>query len=61
MIELKKIRKEKKLTIQKAAKDIGISWTYLGQIETGYRKGNLVIIEKILNYYGYKLSVIKLK
>jgi len=53
--QLRIIRKEKELSLQKVAKDIGIHWNYLGQIERGDRKGNLEIVEKILNYYGYTL------
>ena len=58
--QLREIRKSKNLSLQKVSKNIGNHWNYIGQIERGERKGNLEIVEKLLNYYNYELTIKKL-
>ena len=58
---LRIIRKENGLSLKKASKEIGISFTYLQLIETGRRKGNIEVVNKILAYYGCKLVIINLR
>lgn len=45
--KIQKIRKEKGLTQEKLAEKVGVSTTWIGYIETGYRRPNLKMIYKI--------------
>ena len=48
--KLRDIRKTRKLTLERAASEIGISISELSRIERGKRKPNKVILEKIENW-----------
>jgi len=54
--KIQKIRKEKELTQERLAEKIGISTTWIGYIETGYRRPNLKMIYKIANALGVKVK-----
>ena len=53
---IQRIRKEKGLTQEKLAEDIGVSTTWLGYIETGYRRPNLKMIYRIARALGVKVK-----
>ena len=57
---LRIMRKNNNLSLQKLSKKTGISFTYLQQIETGKRRGNIEIINNILAYYNCKLVIVRL-
>lgn len=44
---IRKIRKQKGLTQEQLAEKIGVSTTWIGYIETGYRRPNLKMVYKI--------------
>jgi len=50
------IRKEIGFTQEKLAEKIGASTTWIGYIETGYRRPNLKMIYKIANALGVKVK-----
>lgn len=51
-----KVRKEKGWTQEKLAERVGVSTTFIGYIETGYRIPNLKMIYKIANALGVKVK-----
>lgn len=54
---LKKMRKEKKITLREAAKRSGVSHPYLSQLENGKNdKPSLDVLEKLANVYDQPLS-----
>lgn len=54
--KLQKVRKEKGWTQEKLAEKVGVSTTWIGYIETGYRRPNLKMIYKIANALGVKVK-----
>ncbi len=54
--KIQKIRQEKDWTQEKLAEKVGVSTTYIGYIETGYRIPNLKMIYKIANALGVKVK-----
>lgn len=54
---LKNIRKKAKITQLKMSKDIGISQTYLSQIENGERIPSIGVLEQISSFHGIPLGV----
>lgn len=53
---IQKIRKEKGLTQEKLAEKVGISTTWVGYIETGYRRPNLKMIYKVARALGVNVK-----
>lgn len=54
--KIQDIRQEKDWTQEKLAEKVGVSTTYIGYIETGYRIPNLKMIYKIANALGVKVK-----
>ena len=54
--KIQRVRKEKELTQEKLAEKIGVSTTWIGYIETGYRIPNLKMIYRIANALGVKVK-----
>lgn len=54
--KIQRIRKERGLTQEKLAEKVGISTTWIGYIETGYRRPNLKMIYKIASALGVKVK-----
>lgn len=54
--KIQKIRQEKDWTQEKLAEKVGVSTTYIGYIETGYRIPNLKMVYKIANALGVKVK-----
>jgi len=44
---IQRLRNEKEVTQEKLAEKVGVSTTWIGYIETGYRRPNLKMIYKI--------------
>lgn len=53
---LQKIRKQKGVTQEQLAEKVGVSTTWIGYIETGYRRPNLKLIYKIARVLGVKVK-----
>lgn len=53
---IQKIRKEKGLTQEQLAEKVSVSTTWIGYIETGYRRPNLKMIYKISKTLKVKSS-----
>ncbi len=54
--EIQKIRQQKGVTQEQLAEKIGVSTTWIGYIETGYRRPNLKMIYKIAGALGVKVK-----
>jgi len=54
--KIQKIRQEKDLTQEKLAEKVGVSTTWIGYIETGYRRPNLKMIYKIARALGINVK-----
>jgi DNA-binding XRE family transcriptional regulator len=54
--KIQKIRQEKGWTQEKLAEKVGVSTTFIGYVETGYRIPNLKMIYKIANILGVKVK-----
>lgn len=54
--KLQKVRKEKGLTQEKLAEKVGASTTWIGYIETGYKRPNLKMIYKIARALDVKVK-----
>lgn len=54
--KVQRIRKEKGLTQERLAEKLRVSTTWIGYIETGYRRPNLKMIYKIANALGVKVK-----
>lgn len=54
--KIQKIRQEKELTQEKLADKVGVSTTWIGYIETGYRRPNLKMIYKIARALGVNVK-----
>lgn len=54
--KIQKVRRQKGLTQEKLAEKIGVSTTWIGYIETGYRRPNLKLIYKIANALEIKVK-----
>lgn len=54
--KIQKIRQEKNLTQEKLAEKVGVSTTWIGYIETGYRRPNLKMIYKIARALGVNVK-----
>lgn len=54
---IRNYRKERNLTIEQLAEEVGISWNYLGDIERGIKKSTSIpIILLLLNYLNISFS-----
>lgn len=54
--KIQKIRKEKGFTQEKLAEKVGVSTTWIGYIETGYRRPNLKMVYKIASALSIKVK-----
>lgn len=54
--KIHKVRKERGLTQERLAEKVGVSTTWIGYIETGYKRPNLKMIYKIANSLGVKVK-----
>lgn len=54
--KIKKVRKVKGLTQEQLAEKVRVSTTYIGYVETGYRRPNLKMIYKIARALGIKVK-----
>ncbi len=54
--KIQKIRKSKEITQEKLAEKLHVSTTYVGYIETGYRRPNLKMIYKIARALNIKVK-----
>lgn len=53
---LQKVRQDKGLTQEELAEKLGVSTTWIGYIETGYRVPNLKMVYRIANALGVKVK-----
>lgn len=51
---VRRIRLEKKLTIEGLATDVGLSYSYMGQLQRGERNPTLDVVERIAKALGVK-------
>ena len=51
---VRRIRLEKKLTIEGLATDVGLSYSYMGQLHRGERNPTLDVVERIAKALGVK-------
>lgn len=58
---LRGLRKSQNLTLEKVAKDIGITDGYLSMIETGQRRATNRILEGLASKYGLPLEQMRIK
>lgn len=56
--KLIQLRKERQITQDKAAKDLGISRAFYGMIEQASRNPTLQLAKKIAEYYGTSIEEI---
>lgn len=54
--QIQKIRKLKGLTQEQLAENVGVSTTWIGYIETGYKKPNLKLLYKIARVLDVKVK-----
>lgn len=54
--KIQKIRKEKGLTQEQLAERVKVSTTFIGYVETGYRRPNLKMIYKIARALNIKVK-----
>lgn len=54
--KIQKIRKGKELSQEKLAEKVGVSTTWIGYIETGYRRPNLKMVYRIARALGVKVK-----
>ncbi len=54
--KIQKVRQSKGWTQEKLAERVGVSTTYIGYVETGYRIPNLKMVYKISNALGVKVK-----
>lgn len=54
--KIQKVRKEAGITQEELADKIGVTTTWIGYIETGYRRPNLKMIYKIARVLGIKVK-----
>lgn len=57
----RQLREEAGLSMYEVGEELGISYNTLGAYERGDRVCHLDAAEKILNFYGYTLTVSKLE
>ncbi len=56
--KIKELRKQRALSQESLAKDVGISRNTLSKLENGYLANiSAVTLEKVLNKLGYKLNM----
>lgn len=53
---IRKVRRQKGITQEQLAETVGVSTTWIGYIETGYRRPNLKMIYKIARALGVKVK-----
>lgn len=58
-IDLKKIRKEKDLKMEKVSEATGVSITLISLAENKPESRNIATIEKLANHYGYEVTLKK--
>ncbi len=56
---LKQLRKAQNVTLTKMAEDLGENRFTLGRIEGGKANPSFYLVERIVNYLGYELPIIK--
>jgi transcriptional regulator with XRE-family HTH domain len=44
---VRRVRQEKGMTLEALADDVGLAYTYVGQIERGQRNPSLAVVERI--------------
>ena len=54
--KIQKIRKSKGITQEQLAEKLRVSTTFIGYVETGYRRPNLKMIYKIARTLGVKVK-----
>lgn len=54
--KISRIRREKDITQEKLAEKVGVSTTWVGYIETGYRRPNLKMIYRIAKALSVKVK-----
>lgn len=54
--KIQKLRREKGITQEQLADKLGVSTTWIGYIETGYRRPNLRLLYKIARALGIKVK-----
>lgn len=54
--KIQKIRQEQGFTQEKLAEKVGVSTTWMGYIETGYRRPNLKMVYKIAHALGVNVK-----
>lgn len=54
--KISRIRREKDITQEKLAEKVGVSTTWIGYIETGYRRPNLKMIYRIAKALSVKVK-----
>lgn len=54
--KVRKLRKEKGITQEQLAEKVNVSTTWIGYIETGYRRPNLKMIYKIATALNVKVK-----
>ena len=55
--KLKKLRKERGLTLRELEKEIGVSRAYLNEIERGIREPTLRVLDKLTSFYKVEPEV----
>ncbi len=50
---LKKLRKEKGVSIKKMAEELGINYTYISKLENSKGNPSSEVVEKISHYFNY--------
>lgn len=53
---IQKLRQDKGYTQERLAEKIGVSVTWIGYIETGYRRPNLAMLSKVANALNVKVK-----
>ncbi len=53
---IRKVRREKEFTQEGLAEKVGVSTTYIGYVETGYRRPNLKMVYRIARALGVKVK-----
>ena len=53
---LQKVRKEKGLTQEQLAEKIGVTLTYIGYLELGYKLPNMHMLQKLADALGVKVK-----
>jgi len=55
-VRLRELREERGLTRSKLAKEVGVHWTYIWQLEAGKRQPSLRLARKLAETFGVSLD-----